>query len=1058
MKRYSRRDLYALGEPLGESATYKKADGGLILGDGGGGGSSAPATQTQVADLPDWARPYAQETLEKTRALTASPYQAYGQPRIAGFSPLQLQAQERAASMTASPQIGTATGMATAAGLAGLGAGYQPGYFESQFQAPGAYRPGFFGVQGVAAPQLQQYQMGPAERVAGGQYAAPMMETAQTGFRPDLQTFQMGPAERARTQSFVQPGAAEAYMSPFMESVVGKQTREAERQAGLAAQQRRAQAIQQGAFGGGRAAITEAAAARDLAQLKSDIYGTGQQAAFQQAQQQFNAEQQARLQAQLANQQAGLTVGGQNLAAALGVQQLGTQTGLQTALANLSAQQQANVQNQAAQLQAQGLTANQAMQAALANQQAGLTTGQQNLAALLGTQQLGAGQSLQAQLANQAAAQQAQAQREASRQFGYGQRMQAAGLGAQYGQAAQQLAEQSRQFGAGIGMQGLGVGLQAAGQLGQLGQQAFGQEMDINRLQQQVGAQQQALRQQGLTQAYQDFLNEQNYPYKQLGYMSDMIRGLPLGQQSVRQIYEPPGSIAGQLGGIGMGLYGMSRAFGGFAEGGEVEGYADGGEVTSDYNVDDIISKLSDAQLQQARLAAINSNDRRRLEMIDEELAERTSLRAGLGGAFNMLPEEAQENVISAANGGMIAFAGPTEDNNYSLVEDPQFSGGIGAGAMEMDRARVEALQARRAAEEEQQRMKFLKTAAPEVYAKRMAERPAPTSSAKAPPAAPVKKAAAQTLPAAKVLDEPTITKKSAAEAVRSLTEAAQIQVPKDETQQLVKTLYDELMSRPNAERDEVKAALDAAKGRAKEIEARGIGEALMKFGFGMAAAAAKPGRRQGLSGALESAAAASPILGEAMAENTKLKQAAEDNYTKLRMENARYQTAREQGNMQLAANLANSIGQRKLTQAQLEQQISYQDRMLDLQKEKVGLQRSQASAPTAIQKIANDLQSADPKLDRKSALSEASKLAGYSFRTEGAQGGKLASELRKIDEEFSTLKFLDPNSKMAQNLAAQRQQRVTEAYRLYGTEQPGGVGLGSGQVYRFDAKGNPIQ
>ena len=53
---YSRRQLYALGEPLGDSATYRKADGGLILGDGGGGGGgSAPAnttsTSTQTSEL-----------------------------------------------------------------------------------------------------------------------------------------------------------------------------------------------------------------------------------------------------------------------------------------------------------------------------------------------------------------------------------------------------------------------------------------------------------------------------------------------------------------------------------------------------------------------------------------------------------------------------------------------------------------------------------------------------------------------------------------------------------------------------------------------------------------------------------------------------------------------------------------------------------------------------------------------------------------------------------------------------------------------------------------------
>ena len=43
---YSRRQLYALGETLGESVTIKKVGGGRIYGGGGGGGSSA----SHVAD------------------------------------------------------------------------------------------------------------------------------------------------------------------------------------------------------------------------------------------------------------------------------------------------------------------------------------------------------------------------------------------------------------------------------------------------------------------------------------------------------------------------------------------------------------------------------------------------------------------------------------------------------------------------------------------------------------------------------------------------------------------------------------------------------------------------------------------------------------------------------------------------------------------------------------------------------------------------------------------------------------------------------------------------
>lgn len=95
---YSRRELYALGEPIGDSATYRKVDGGLVLGDGGGGGSApAPAdtTQVQTQELPEWAKGYAKDVLAKGQALTdinQNPYQTYGGERVADFSNLQKQA------------------------------------------------------------------------------------------------------------------------------------------------------------------------------------------------------------------------------------------------------------------------------------------------------------------------------------------------------------------------------------------------------------------------------------------------------------------------------------------------------------------------------------------------------------------------------------------------------------------------------------------------------------------------------------------------------------------------------------------------------------------------------------------------------------------------------------------------------------------------------------------------------------------------------------------------------------------------------------------------------
>jgi hypothetical protein len=95
-------------------------------------------------------------------------------------------------------------------------------------------------------------------------------------------------------------------------------------------------------------------------------------------------------------------------------------------------------------------------------------------------------------------------------------------------QAAAQLREQSRQYGAGLGLQGLQTALQSAQQLGNLGQTEFGQNLAINQLQSQYGQQQQQQMQNILGAQYQDFLNYQNYPYKQLGFMSDIIRGVPL--------------------------------------------------------------------------------------------------------------------------------------------------------------------------------------------------------------------------------------------------------------------------------------------------------------------------------------------------------------------------------------------------------------------------------------------------------------------------------------------------------------------------------------------------
>ena len=113
-------------------------------------------------------------------------------------------------------------------------------------------------------------------------------------------------------------------------------------------------------------------------------------------------------------------------------------------------------------------------------------------------------------------------------------------------QAAANLNAQQGQFGAGLGLQGLQTALTSANALGNLGNTQYQQNMGINQMQNQYGLQQQQQSQNILNNQYQDFLNYQNSPYKQMGFMSDILRGLPLTQQSAT-MYQTPPSMGSQL-------------------------------------------------------------------------------------------------------------------------------------------------------------------------------------------------------------------------------------------------------------------------------------------------------------------------------------------------------------------------------------------------------------------------------------------------------------------------------------------------------------------------------
>lgn len=383
-----------------------------------GGGSNQPVKQEVTqSNLPEYARPYFEGLMQRAGTELTRPYQRYVSKdpvtgkevpigRIAGFTDQQTNLQNEIMGQQTPGEFGQA------AGLAGL-AGQRSMDFAN-------YDTGQFNADQVNAGPLNYFQM-------------------------------QGP------DSFTQSGMAQQYMSPFMQAALEPQRREALRAAQQGQLAQGLGSARQGAYGGSRQLLASMERERNLGQNLADIQARGMQTAFEQAQGQFNAEQQAR-------QAAGRT----NLEAALGVQSLGSEQG---------------------------------MRAALANQQ-------QNL-------------------------------------------------------EAQRMREQSRQFGS---QQGLAA-LAQAGQMGQtlsnIGSARSQADQARFGLQTQTAAQQQALNQQKLDMAYQDFLRARDFPMEQLQQYSSLLRGVPITPSSTTSTYAQQPGIGQQLLGTGLGAASIYKTFAG---------------------------------------------------------------------------------------------------------------------------------------------------------------------------------------------------------------------------------------------------------------------------------------------------------------------------------------------------------------------------------------------------------------------------------------------------------------------------------------------------------------
>lgn len=204
-----------------------------------GKGRSAE-TQRVIQDVPEWAQPYYTDLLGKSQALSEEAYVPYGGQRLVQDAPDLSTSQQMIRGIAGQGIPGMPQAMGTMAGLGGMAMGL------------GRQQPGQF-----AQTAGQEFGYDPARQFTG----------AEVG----------------------------QYMSPYMDEVVRRQQEDAVRQFQMAQAGRDAQAVSAGAFGGSRQAVEQGIAGEALSRQLGDIYATGRERAFTQAQEQFERDRAAQM-------------------------------------------------------------------------------------------------------------------------------------------------------------------------------------------------------------------------------------------------------------------------------------------------------------------------------------------------------------------------------------------------------------------------------------------------------------------------------------------------------------------------------------------------------------------------------------------------------------------------------------------------------------------------------------------------------------------------------------------------------------------------------------------
>ena len=569
---YSRRELYAMGEPLGESVTRK--EGGRIIYGGGGGGGPTNSTVTQ-SNVPDWLRPQVENVLmgagknlfqtkkvdsgqkdesgnviyneEITGTKPFVPYSSDPSKYVAGFSPLQQQVQYNAANLQVPGQFNQATGYANAAAQGGLdtaaqaagygNAGFQSGQMGQQLGVQGGQYYGDMGAQAGMQGQRSGL-LGQQIGTQGGQYYGGMgagYGAQAAGLAPEAQQYGRTAADigqmglRAEQYGRQVSGQAQDYAA------------QAARAGQNYAQQMTSPYAVQQYMNPYQSAVTDVQI--QGAQRQADIAAQGRKAAAARAGA-FGGARQAIENAEanraLASQMDAIRAQGQQTAYDKAIQsmQYGSNLGLQGLQ---GAQQGLGTALQGGQLGLSGIGT------AMQGQQAGMQgLGQAGQLYGLGMQGAQTGlQGVNAQLAGTAQGMQ-----------GAQSAMQGAGVG--LSGVDRQLAGTAQGMqGAQVGLQGVsgqqaGYGLanQAAGQLGQLGTQQLAAQTGILGLQNQIGGQQQGQQQQIINQAIQNYAQAQEAPMTAFNQYNALLRGYAVPGQTTTQ-YQAQPTLANQITGFG---------------------------------------------------------------------------------------------------------------------------------------------------------------------------------------------------------------------------------------------------------------------------------------------------------------------------------------------------------------------------------------------------------------------------------------------------------------------------------------------------------------------------